>query len=132
MATQINGAFDVTLTPLAQSEKTAGASLGRMGISKQFHGDLSATSKGEMLSAMTDTAGSAGYVAIEQVTGSLVGRNGSFVLQHSGSMARGVASLRVTVVPDSATDELVGLTGEMAINIVDGKHFYEFSFTLPA
>ena len=101
-----------------------------MSIDKQFRGDLEATSKGEMLTAGTDVKGSAGYVAIEHVSGLLHGRSGGFVLQHSGTMTRGVPQLSVTVVPDSGTDQLVGLAGEMTINIADGKHSYAFEYTL--
>jgi len=101
-----------------------------MSIDKQFHGDLEATSKGEMLSAMTSVKGSAGYVAIERVSGTLHGRHGTFILQHSGTMTRGAPQLSVTVVPDSATGELVGLTGKMTIKIADGKHSYDFEYTL--
>jgi hypothetical protein len=101
-----------------------------MSIDKQFHGDLEASSKGQMLAAMTSVKGSAGYVAIEQVTGSLHGRNGTFVLQHSGTMTRGAPQLIVSVVPDSGTAELAGLTGTMTIIVTDGKHSYEFDYTL--
>lgn len=103
-----------------------------MSIDKQFHGDLEAVSKGEMLSATTNVKGSAGYVAIERVSGSLRGRSGAFVLQHSGTMTRGVPQLTVSVVPDSGAGQLLGLTGKMEINIVEGKHSYEFEYTLPA
>lgn len=119
------GTFDVKLTPQGSDPPLA-----RMSIDKQFHGELEAASKGEMLSAGTDVKGSAGYVAIEKVSGTLQGRSGSFVLQHSGTMARGAPQLSVTVVPDSGTGELKGLTGRMAIIIKDGKHFYEFEYTL--
>jgi hypothetical protein len=105
--------------------------MGRMTIDKQFHGDLEATSKGQMLTAMTETKGSAGYVAVERVTGRLHGRSGTFALQHSGTMTRGVPQLTITVVPDSGTGQLVGLTGKMMINITDGKHSYDFEYTLP-
>lgn len=123
-----NGTFEVKLTP--QDDKSNDTTLGRMTIDKQFHGDLEAVSKGQMLSAMTAVQGSAGYVAIEKVSGVLQGRRGSFVLQHSGTMNRGAPELVVTVVPDSGTDELVGLSGKMTIKIADGKHFYEFEYTL--
>jgi len=123
--THATGTFEVKLAP-QQTE----APIGRMSIDKQFHGDLEATSKGEMLSAMTEVKGSAGYVAIERVTGTLHGRKGSFVLQHAGTMNRGAASLSVTVVPDSGTGELAGVSGKMAINIEAGKHSYEFEYTL--
>jgi hypothetical protein len=101
-----------------------------MSIDKQFHGDLEGTSKGQMLTAGTAVEGSAGYVAIERVSGMLHGRRGTFVLQHSGTMTRGAPQLSVTVVPDSATGELVGLAGKMTITISDGKHSYDFEYTL--
>ena len=101
-----------------------------MSLDKQFHGDLDATSKGEMLAANTEVKGSAGYVAMERVTGKLHGRSGTFVLQHSGTMNRGSPQLSVTVVPDSGTDQLEGLVGKMAIKIEGGKHFYDFEYTL--
>ena len=130
MATHASGAFEVKLTAAAAGADPGGSSLGRMSIDKQFHGDLAAVSKGEMLSAGTSVKGSAGYVAMEQVTGSLHGRSGSFVLQHYGIMNRGAPQLTVTVVPDSGTGELAGLAGTLAIKIVDGKHFYEMDYTL--
>lgn len=101
-----------------------------MSIDKQFHGDLEAKSPGEMLMAMTEVKGSVGYVAVERVTGRLHGKSGSFVLRHSGTMNRGVAELRVTVVPDSGTGELAGLAGQMAIEIEGGKHSYTFEYSL--
>ena len=107
-----------------------GITLGRMSIDKTFSGALDATSKGEMLSAMTPTEGSAGYVAIEQVTGSLSGKKGSFVLQHFGTMNRGKNRLVLEVVPDSGSGELTGLSGTMLIKIESGKHFYEFEYEL--
>jgi hypothetical protein len=100
-----------------------------MSIDKQFHGDLEATSKGEMLAAGTAVKGSAGYVAIERVTGTLHGRTGSFVLQHSATMTRNTPELSIAVVPDSGSGELVGLAGKMMITITNGKHFYEFEYT---
>jgi hypothetical protein len=105
--------------------------LGRLTIDKQFSGDLEGASRGQMLSAGTSTPGSAGYVAMERVTGTLGGRKGSFVLQHSGTMTRGQGELSVTVVPDSATDELTGLSGRFGISIVDKKHLYDFDYALP-
>jgi hypothetical protein len=128
--TRATGAFDVTLKPLPMEEQPEGSTLGRMSIDKHFHGDLDGTSKGEMLSAGTSVKNSAGYVAIERVTGTLHGRSGSFALQHSGTMTRGAPELIITVVPDSGTGELVGLRGRMVINIADGKHSYEFEYTL--
>ena len=127
--THASGTFEVKLNPQAMDEKTD-ASLGRMSIDKQFHGDLEGTSKGEMLSASTSVKGSAGYVAIERVSGTLHGRSGSFVLQHSGTMTRGEPRLTITVVPDSGTGQLVGLAGKMMIKITEGKHSYEFEYTL--
>jgi hypothetical protein len=102
-----------------------------MSIDKQFHGDLEGTSKGQMLSAMGSVKGSAGYVALERITGTLKGRSGSFVLQHSGTMTRGAPQLSVTVVPDSGTGQLVGLAGALTIKIDNGKHSYDFDYTLP-
>lgn len=130
MTTHAAGAFDVQLTPEANDSAPDGIVLSRFAIDKQFHGDLEAVSKGAMLSAGTPVADSAGYVAIERVTGALQGRRGSFVLQHSGTLARGASSLTIRVVPDSGTDELAGLAGEMTINIAGGQHFYTFDYTL--
>jgi hypothetical protein len=126
MTSQATGTFEVKLVPQTTEEKT----LGRMSIDKQFHGDLEAISKGEMLSAMTSVKGSAGYVAMERVTGSLHGQTGTFVLQHSGTMTRGTPQQSVTVVPDSGTDQLTGLSGKMIILIADGGHSYEFEYEL--
>ena len=131
MMARASGAFEVQLVPQGEPNSAEGSTLGRMSIDKRFHGDLEATSKGEMLSAGTSVKGSAGYVAIERVTGTLHGQSGSFVLQHTGTMARGDYQLSVTVVPDSGTGQLAGLAGKMSINIVDKKHFYDFEYTLP-
>ncbi|MGN6321443.1 MAG: DUF3224 domain-containing protein [Dyella sp.] len=128
---QANGPFDVKLTPQPAAPGIEPANLGRMTIDKQFHGDLEATSLGEMLSAMGQVQGSAGYVAIERVIGTLHGKQGSFVLQHYGIMDRGAPQLTITVVPDSGTDALAGLLGTMQIQIEDGKHSYVFDYTLP-
>ena len=124
-----NGTFEVNLTPQAD-DGAEGTTLGRLTIDKQFHGDLEATSKGQMLTAGTAVAGSAGYVAVEQVSGTLHGRSGTFVLQHNATMTRGAPQLAITVVPDSGTDQLVGITGTMTIEIADGKHSYRFEYTL--
>src|SRR5580704_4661640 len=132
MSAHASGPFDVKLVPQAPDGKFEDASMGRMTIDKQFHGDLEATSKGQMLTAMTEVKGSAGYVAVERVTGTLNGRSGTFFLQHSATMTRGVPQLSVTVVPDSGTGQLVGLTGKMDIIINAGKHSYDFEYTLPA
>ena len=130
---QAKGDFDVKLVPqaLALEDASDGAKRARMSIDKQFHGDLEATSRGEMLSAMTTTQGSAGYVAIEKVDGTLHGRKGSFVLQHDATMTRGAPHLNIIVVPDSGSGELAGLVGTMKIIIApDGKHSYEFDYAL--
>ena len=131
MYSQAKGTFEVSLTAQSLADTAANEKLGRMAIDKHFSGDLVGNSKGEMLSAMTDTKGSAGYVAIERVDGALNGRKGSFVLQHNGVMTRGLPQLSVTVVPDSATGDLVGLVGTFKIDIVDKKHFYDFQYSLP-
>ncbi len=131
MTTHARGTFDVKVTPQPADAYADGGSLGRLTIDKQFHGDLDATSKGQMLSAMTLVKGSAGYVAIERVSGTLAGRRGTFVLQHTGTMSRGTPELTVTVVPDSGTDELTGLSGTMRIDTSGGGHAYEFTYTLP-
>ena len=130
MTTHTTGTFEVKITPQTPEDKSDGVSLGRFLNEKQFHGDIEASSRAEMLTAGTEVKGSAGYVAMERVTGTLHGRSGSFVLQHSGIMNRGVPQLTVTVVPDSGTGQLVGLAGKMAIDIRDGKHFYDFEYTL--
>lgn len=131
MTIRATGTFDVKLAPLSAYNSAEEAKTGRMSIDKVFHGDLEGTSKGEMLTGMTDTKGSAGYVAIERVTGTLNGKSGSFTLQHSGSMNRGVANLTLTVVADSATGQLSGLSGKMNIIISAGKHAYELDYALP-
>jgi hypothetical protein len=124
------GDFAVTITPLSADELTGASTLARLAIDKQFSGDLAGVSKGEMLSAGTPIKGSAGYVAIERVTGALHGRVGTFVLQHNGTMNRGSPELVVTVVPDSGSGELTGLSGTMRI-IINGKHHsYEFDYTI--
>ena len=129
MTSRASGPFEVKLSLQTPSDP-ADATLGRFSIEKQFHGDLEGVGKGEMLTAGTPVEGSAGYVAIERVTGTLRGRTGSFVLQHSGTMTRGAPQLSVTVVPDSGTGQLEGLTGRMAIIMGGGKHSYDFEYTL--
>lgn len=128
---KISGEFEVKLNPIdGYAEGRDGVTLNRMSIDKTFLGDLNAVSKGEMLSAMTSVKGSAGYVAIEQVLGTLKGKKGGFVLQHFGTMNKGKERLILEVVPDSGTGELEGLSGEMQIIIDDGKHLYEFDYEL--
>ena len=126
-----SGGFDVKLTPQTTNDKSAGTAIGKYSIDKKFYGDLEGTSKGEMLAVGTAVQGSAGYVAMEQFTGTLNGRSGTFALQHSGTMTRGAQQLSVTVVPDSGTGQLAGLSGQMAIKIDDGKHSYNFEYALP-
>jgi len=126
MTNQASGTFEVEMSP-----QEADMSVGRMAIDKQFQGDLVGTSKGQMLMASSESIkNSAGYVAIEKVTGTLNGRRGSFYLQHNGVMTRGVGELTITVIPDSGTDELTGLSGKMNIIIAEGKHSYEFEYSL--
>lgn len=131
MGTRARGPFDVKLSPLAGYAQTGDPALGRMSIDKQFHGELDATSQGEMLTAGSAVQGSAGYVAIERVSGTLHGRRGTFALQHTGVMTRGSPELTITVVPDSGTGQLVGLRGRMGIDIAaGGKHSYDFEYSL--
>lgn len=125
------GRFDIKLQPEGLSPVAEATGLGRLSLDKQFSGDLQATSQGEMLSFRSTTPGSAGYVAMERVHGSLHGRSGSFVLQHSASMAQGQSTQSITVVPDSATDALQGLRGSMQITIDNGQHSYHFVYQLP-
>ena len=131
MAVHATGAFNVQMTPQASDDKTSGSTLGRLALAKQFHGDLEGDSTGEMLTAMTSVQGSAGYVAIERVTGLLHGKAGTFVLLHRGLMQAGKFDLGITVVPDSADGDLTGLAGTLGITVVDGKHSYDLEYTLP-
>ncbi len=124
---QASGRFDVDVQPQSPPD----AAVGRFSLQKQFHGDLEGSSVGEMLGIRTDVDGSAGYVAMERVTGILQGRTGSFALQHSGTMDRNRPTMSVTVVPDSGTGELKGITGEMSIEINSGEHHYTFRYRLP-
>jgi len=129
-----SGSFDVSVQPLANApflneDGSADPLLGRFLLTKKFSGDLDASARGHMLSAGTATKGSAAYVAIDHVMGTLEGRKGSFVLQHTGSMRRGASSLSVMVVPDSGTEELAGLRGTLSITIVEGRHFYDFLYS---
>jgi hypothetical protein len=132
MTRHASGSFDVTVTPQKPDNAEAeAAGFGRMSLDKHFHGDLEARSQGEMLGAMTAVKGSAGYVAMERVTGTLNGERGTFVLQHSGTMTQGAQHMTITVVPDSGTGGLAGLSGSMTIIIKEGgQHFYEFAYQL--
>ena len=121
------GTFDVKTIPQPADDSAAGP-FGRLFLEKQFHGDLDATSRGQMIGAFTAVEGSAGYVALELVTGTLHGKQGSFILQHNGTMRKGVPNMHVTVVPDSGTGELKGISGKMTIIIEGKKHSYEFEY----
>jgi hypothetical protein len=132
MSRHAEGTFDVKTTPLAADDATMGTLIGRYSLMKQYHGDLDAASKGEMLGAGEPSSGNAGYVAIEQVTGTLHGHTGSFALQHIGAMEHGSYKLSVAVVPGSGTAQLTGLAGTLAITVANGKHSYNFDYTLPA
>ena len=125
MSKHATGTFEVKLTP--QDDKSEDKTLGRMTIEKQWHGNLEGTSKGQMLTAGSGVK-SGGYVAIEKFTGTLGGKRGTFVFQHSGTMTRGEPQLTITVVPDSGTDQLEGLTGRLTIKIENGKHSYDFEY----
>jgi hypothetical protein len=131
MSTVAKGTFTVDIKPVVEPNTVEGVALGRMSLDKHFEGDLVGTGKGEMLSALTPLKGSAGYVAIERITGTLHGRSGSFVLQHKGTMDQGAQQLLITVVPGSGTGALAGITGNFKLNIVEGKHFYELEYSLP-
>ncbi len=129
---KIKGEFEVKLSPMENyAQGLDGVKLGRMSLDKVFKGELNAESKGEMLSAITAISGSAGYVAIEQVSGSLSGLKGTFVLMHYGIMDQGNQTLNLEVIPNSGAGELKGLRGKMKIEIKEGKHFYEFEYKLP-
>ena len=130
MPSRAAGTFDVKLAPLPPTDPSAEPGMTRMSIDKVFHGELEGVSTGEMMAVGTAVKGSAGYVAIERVSGTLQDRAGSFVLQHFGIANRGVNRLTLEVVPDSGTDQLTGLAGSMAIIINGGKHFYEFDYTV--
>ena len=132
MTLRASGPFDVKMTPEAADAEEEGSALGRMALAKTYQGDLEATARGTMLTAGTSVEGSGAYVAVERVSGTLHGRRGTFALQHIGTMNRGEPSLSITVVPDSGTGELAGLTGKLGIVNVGGKHSYELEYTLSA
>lgn len=130
MTKHARGTFDVKTTPQPPDDGATASSIGRLLLDKQFQGDLEGHSRGQMLGLRTAVEGSAGYVALEEFAGTLGGRRGAFALQHSGTMARGAQHLTITVVPDSGTEELAGLSGQMEIKIEGGKHYYDFEYTL--
>jgi hypothetical protein len=131
MTMHARGTFEVKMSPQPAQDGVGDPGIGRVALDKQFHGDLEATGKGQMLAAGTDVPGSAGYVALERVRGTLHGRRGSFALQHSGTMTRGAPQLIITVVPDSGAGELLGLAGTLSITVTQGRHGYELEYTLP-
>ena len=130
MPSVAKGSFTVEMKPQDDPNAADGVSLGRLLLQKRFEGELEGSSEGQMLTAMTSVKGSAGYVAIERVTGALHGKAGTFVFQHTGTMSRGAQQLSISVVPDSGTGELIGLSGTFSIQIVEGKHLYEFEYQL--
>ncbi|QSQ19520.1 DUF3224 domain-containing protein [Pyxidicoccus parkwayensis] len=132
MTKRASGPFDVKLTPMPPDPGTEAAQIGRMALDKKFHGDLEATSLGQMLAIRDAAMTSGGYVAMERVTGTLHGRAGTFALQHFGTMTPGASQLTLTVVPGSGTGQLEGLTGSVKIIITGGKHAYEFDYLLPS
>ncbi len=132
MATHASGTFEVKVAPQTANEFETSVGLARYALDKELHGELEGTSKGEMLATNTEVKGSAAYVALEKVTATLNGRAGTFILQHSASMTSSSQQMLITVVPDSGTDQLIGLTGKFIIKIVDKRHFYEFDYALPS
>lgn len=130
MTKRASGTFEVKIAPQAPDATVGDPTVGRLALDKTFSGDLEATSKGQMLAVRTEIQGSAGYVAMERVTGTLHGLRGTFALQHSGTMNRGAPQLSVTVVPDSGTAELAGIAGTMTITIEGGKHSYDLDYTI--
>ena len=125
------GSFTVEMKPEGTPAELEGVSTARMALNKRFEGDLTGVGAGQMLTALTSVKGSAGYVAIERFTGTLHGKAGTFIFQHSGVMNQGAQQLSITVVPDSGTGALSGIQGRFKISILDGKHFYEFEYSLP-
>jgi len=130
MTKRASGTFEVKIVPQAPDAAIGDPTVGRLALDKQFSGDLEATSKGQMLAVRTEIQGSAGYVAMERVTGTLHGQSGTFALQHSGTMNRGAPQLVVTVVPDSGTGQLAGIAGTLTITIEGGKHSYDLDYTI--
>lgn len=131
MTQTASGTFSVETRPEPDSDLLDGVRLGRVQLAKRFHGDLEGEARGQMLTALTAVEGSAAYVAIERVCGSLHGRQGSFVLQHRGTMDHGRPSLSIRIVPDSGTGELAGITGSFELEIIKGEHHYTLHYRLP-
>jgi hypothetical protein len=130
MQARATGTFEVKVLPLPQDSGVDTGGFGRMSLDKQFSGDLNGTSLGQMVTAGTPVEGSAAYVAMERVSGTLNGRNGSFILMHNGTMGHGAQELRIAVVPDSGTGELTGLAGVMKIVIEGRKHSWELEYSI--
>ncbi|WP_242428349.1 DUF3224 domain-containing protein [Janthinobacterium lividum] len=130
MHAHATGSFSISMTPATAPQRAGRTTLGRVLLDKVYAGDLVATAKGEMLNAVTDTQGAAGYVAMEAITGVLQGRQGSFVAQHAGTMAEGRQALSIVIVPHSGTGQLTGISGTLAIRIENGQHFYDMDYSL--
>ena len=131
MSLRAEGTFDIKNSPIAADETTAGTGIGRFALDKQYRGDLEATAKGLMLGYGNPADGTAGYVAIEQVEGTLAGRAGCFAVQHSGTMDHGSLDLKLLIVPGSGTGELAGIAGTLTFANESGKHSYVLDYTLP-
>lgn len=131
MSRHAKGTFEVKMSPQAEADGVGDPSVGRMALDKQYRGDMEGTGKGQMLAVGTPVDGSAGYVAMERIAATLHGRRGSFALQHTGTMNRGTPYLSITVVPDSGTEALGGITGRLEITMANGAHAYDFEYSLP-
>jgi hypothetical protein len=131
MTQHASGSFDITTTPAAPPDHQGRTAIGRMLLDKRYAGELAATGKGEMLTAVTDTHGSAAYVAIERISGTLNGKRGSFVIQHAGTMSAGGKHATINVVPDSGAGDLTGISGTLRLTLVERTHFYELDYVLP-
>jgi len=125
------GTFEVTIIPQSHQEGVGDSSVARMALVKVFSGEMNGTGNGQMLAYRSAVSGSAGYVAMEKVQGTMNGRTGSFILQHNGTMNRGEPLLTIKIVPDSGAEQLTGISGEMLLKIEEGKHYYEFQYMLP-
>lgn len=124
------GTFEITMNAQPPYDTAEGTTLGRASFDKTFHGDLQGQGRVEMLSALTSVQGSAAYVALERITGALAGREGSFIVLHTGVMERGKPTLSVTVVPDSASGGLRGLGGKLEIQVIEKQHHYTFDYEI--
>ncbi|MEM7708136.1 MAG: DUF3224 domain-containing protein [Pseudomonadota bacterium] len=129
--TQATGTFDVSMTPASEAAEEAGVTLGQFSLTKTFTGDMVGNASGQMLTATSAVKGSAGYVAIERFSGTVHGKNGTFVLQHTGTMQGQSQALTITIVPDSGTGELAGISGTFKLQIDEGTHHYTLEYSLP-